>query len=152
MLKINDLEQFCEMFKEQTPEIKKVLLLVDDDDYTKFVKSEVHADNQAILITVLPSVNLKYNDKDNFKFTNFLHFFIIQKEDKKNSYESYVNTFKFTQMLMLKFFDFVFEKKDNFQECVFKGFDLSKLGIDPVTDKARTYGYSMSIPLNSDYK
>ena len=152
MLLTNDLEQFCEVFKLQTPEIKKVLLLVDDDDYTKFVKDEVHNGTEAILITVLPSANLKYKNKDNFKFANFLHFFVVQKMDRKDSYENYIKTFKFTQPVILKLFDFIFDKKDNFEECIFKDFDLSKIGIDPVTDKARTFGYSLSIPLNTEYK
>lgn len=149
MLKIDDLEQFCESFKQATPEIKKVLLLVDDDDYTKFVNTEKHEESEAILITVLPSVNLSYKDVDNFKFSNYLHFFIIQKINAKGGYASYVKAFKFTQPLIKKLFDFILSKKNSHNECVFKDFDMSKLGIDPVTDKARTYGFSMSIPLKT---
>ncbi|WP_271407266.1 hypothetical protein [Tenacibaculum soleae] len=149
MLKIDDLEKFCEAFKTENTTIKKVLLLVDDDDYTKFVKSEKHAKNEALLITVLPSANLAYTDKDNFKFVNHLHFFIVNKMDAKSSYEAYVDVFKFTQPIIKELFDFIKQKTDNFEECTFKDFDLKKVSFDPVTDKARTYGYSMSIPLKT---
>lgn len=149
MLKINDLEQFSEAFKQENSEIKKILLLVDDEDYTKFVKAENHEKTEAILITVLPSANLVYTDTDNFKFVNHLHFFIIQKMDAKSSYKAYVDVFKFTQPLIKKLFDFIKLKTDDFEECMFKDFDLKRASFDPVTDKARTYGYSMSIPLKT---
>lgn len=149
MIPIDKLEGFCEDFKTQNPSIKKVLLLVDDDDYTKFVKSEKHLDNEAILITVLPSVNLDFKDKDNYKFINFLHFFIIQKMNEKDGYNKYVKTYKFCQPLIEKLFKYIYEKTENFNECTFKHFDLSKVGIDPITDKTRTFGYSLSIPLKT---
>lgn len=151
MLLIDDLERFCEAFKAENSEIKKVLFLVDDNDYVKFVKQEAHQRDEAILITVLPSVNIQYTDNDNMGYKNFLHFFIIQKENAKSSYNSYLNTFKFTQPLMLKLFKFIYQKTSNYKECIFKDFDLAHAGIDPVTDKVRTYGYSLSIPLNTKF-
>lgn len=151
MLKIDDLEAFCEAYKEEEKAIKEVLLLVDDDDYTKFVEEVKHTKKEAMLITVLPSVNLNFKDENNFKFTNFLHFFIIQKGDKRSGYQEYVNHFKFCQPLVLSLFEFIYKKHEEFNECIFKDFDLSKLSIDPVTDKTRTYGYSISVPLNTKY-
>jgi hypothetical protein len=149
MLKIDDLEQFSESFKTANAAIKKVILLVDDDDYAKFVKEEGHTKEEAILLTVIPSHTLAFKDKDNYKFNNYLHFFIIQKMDSRERYTDYVNTFKFTQPLIEKLWDYIYAKTDNFDECLFKHFDLSKATIDPVTDKQRTYGYSLSVPLKT---
>lgn len=149
MLKIDDLEKFCESFKQENSSIQKVMLLVDDDDYTKFVEKQKTSKTEAVLITVIPSANMAYKDKDNFKFVNHLHFFIVNKLDAKSSYQAYVDVFKFTQPLIKNLFDFIKLKTDDFEECVFKDFDLQRASFDPVTDKARTYGYSLSVPLKT---
>ncbi|MBE7649161.1 hypothetical protein [Tenacibaculum finnmarkense] len=149
MLKIDELQDFGEAFKQENEAIKKVLFLVDEDDYSKFVKSELNEDDQANLIIVLPSANIDFKDKDNFQFVNYLHFFIVKKISDRGGYQKYFDSFVFTQPLILQLFDFIKNKTGDFQECTFKDFDLGSTSIDPVTEFARTYGFSLSIPLKT---
>ncbi|MCD8435870.1 hypothetical protein LNJ03_11255 [Tenacibaculum dicentrarchi] len=149
MLKIDELQSFGEAFKQENEAIKKVLFLVDEDDYSKFVESELNEAAQANLIIVLPSSNIDFKDKDNFKFVNHLHFFIVQKISARSSYERYFEAFRFTQPLIIKLFDFMKNKTDDFNECTFKDFDLRGASFDPVTNLTRTYGFSLSIPLKT---
>ncbi len=153
MLKVNELQAFLTEAQQIIPDITSAILVASDDRYAKFSRNVKHTDKEVFLIALLPSAKVGTRSEDNVRFGNNLSFMIIRKMDTRASEAEYVDTFAIAQDGILKLFDMIHSKTQNFDtDCVFKRFDLDTTTIVPVDNFHQTNGYDLSIRLKTNYK
>lgn len=152
MLQISQLQAFLAEAQQAIPEITQSILVASEDRYTKFSREVNHQHQEVFLIALVPSGKVSNRSEDNVRFGNNLSFMIIRKMDTTSTEEEYVNTFAIAQAGILKLFDLIHSKTQNFEtDCILKYFDLDTCTLVPVDNFHQTNGYDLSIRLKTNY-
>ena len=148
MLNASKIKEFQEQAQAAIPTIQQNFTVVSDDDMALFTREVKSSDNQVVLVGVLPSYGLKFNDKDNYQHSNKMMFFVVKKFDIKKSNEEFLAVYDQTAAVVLKLEKWLFQESEKFPcNPLFKEIDFRSFSPDPVRDYHGFNGYMINFEL-----
>ena len=150
MLSASKLRDFLEAAEAGIPAIKKTIRVVSDDDVSNFSKDVKSSDPGVILVGILPSFGLSFNNEDNYRHQNKMMFFILKKMNIRNGNEDFLQLFDETGDVVMAFEKWMFTESQRFPcSALFKEIDFRSFNADPVRDYYSLCGYMINFDLKT---
>ena len=150
MLSASKLKEFLEAAKAGVPDIKNTIPVVSDDDVANFTKEVKSSDPGVVIVGVLPSFGLDFQNIDNYRHANKMIFFLLKKMDPKAGNEGFLELFDTTGAAVMEFEKWLFKTSQIFP-CpgLFKEIEFRSFHADPVRDYYNLCGYMISFDLKT---
>lgn len=150
MLNASKLKTFLLAAQTALPVIKKTIPVVSDDDVANFTRDIKTSDNEVVLVGVLPSYGLDFQNEDNYKHRNRMMLFVVKKFDIKKGNEAFLDVYDETGAVVLKLEEWLFAESEKFPcSPIFKDIDFRTFTPDPVRDYHGFFGYMINFELNN---
>lgn len=150
MLSASKLKEFLEAAKTEIPVVKSTFRVVGDDDVSNFSKDVKSSDPGVVLVGILPSFGLNFQNLDNYGHDNKMMFFILKKMDTRGGNEGFLSLFDETGDAVMDFEKWLFERSQKFPcPAIFKEIDFRSFHADPVRDYYSLCGYVVSFDLKT---
>jgi len=102
MILIPQIKQYGENLKSIIPEIKTFLMVVDDSQLVKFM-NDINDDGNLILVGLIPSHSVEGQNVDNAQNRDHTIWMVLNKVDRTNGMEAFIESFAFCQMVAKKY-------------------------------------------------
>lgn len=146
MLLISQLLDLCTQIRTHIPELKKHVLIVEQDHLRSKMRDLLEHDFP-LLVAVLPSHSKKAQNRDSFHFNNALMFFVLQRAQRsadENDLDHFIQTQSIIQMLE----EFLTLPPEGL--CgLLKDYEPDTVNIDPEYNFCDCDGYSISFNLKT---
>jgi len=150
MLNASKLKSFLELALANVPEIKQSFRVIQDEDVAKFTRAVTSSGGNIVIVGVLPSMGLDFQNLDNFRHNNKMQLFILQKYDTTSGEEALMQLFDDIAAVVLKFEAWMFLESDKFP-CppIFKEIKFETFTADPVSNYFGFCGYMIQFQLKT---
>lgn len=139
-----ELKEFLAEIKSEISEIKKIKVVSDDADITKFV-GDIGTEHNMILIGAVPSYGHK-GKISAFQMLPTFSLFVMEKCDYSAiTDDEYIALLDRTLVVMEKVRDFLLEKIEDGCYPLLNGLGVTSMDIDPAKHKADLNGWCMDI-------